>query len=270
MFFEPISVILPAKDASGTIRTAVLSTLQSMHFDDELIIVLDQTDDQTFSKIATIQDPRIQIHRLQGQQSLTKKLNFGMFQSRNAIIARMDADDICLPWRFNAQRTVIGRNSIQLVASTYIAFGTKLRPLPVLPQLPIPLETSDIVSLLVDTNPIAHPTVMFRKSSIIDVGGYRESVAEDLDLWLRVALAGHEIRRIAWPTVLYRFSRRSLSRQADFTSRVLADQELIRLRRELRKASSEFESVLSTLPKLRRMRNRVISKLVRLNLKLNN
>jgi glycosyltransferase involved in cell wall biosynthesis len=269
-FFEPISVILPAKNASETIRTAVFSTLRSMHREDELIVVLDESDWRTFHKLDDVFDPRIHVYRLEGHPSLTYKLNFGIERSRNELIARMDADDICLPWRFGTQRAAFRNTSIKVLSSTYIAFGAELRPFPFLPQLPVPLHSSDISELLVGSNPIAHPTVMFRRSSVLELGGYRESVAEDLDLWLRAAVAGFEMRRIAWPTILYRFSRQSLSRQTNFSRRVSSEPEIIRLREALAIAPSSSTDSSDSFRWQNKLRKKIVLRLAAINLGLNN
>jgi hypothetical protein len=126
----------------------------------------------------------------------------------------MDADDICLPWRFRSQMRALDRGNLDAVFSPIIMFGH--RPYLVQPQAPF--STSPVTSrfelLLVNT--LSHPTALGRRSAFIDAGGYRQVPAEDWDLWIRMVLRGFRLARIALPSILYRRHAQQVSESKDW------------------------------------------------------
>ncbi|MBK9187309.1 MAG: glycosyltransferase family 2 protein [Moraxellaceae bacterium] len=99
-----ISVILPVYNASLFIEQAMRSVLtQSLH-DLELIVINDGSNDDSLAVIERIAaiDTRVKVisHKNKG---LVYSLNEGIEQAQSDWIARMDADDVCLPQRLQAQ-----------------------------------------------------------------------------------------------------------------------------------------------------------------------
>ena len=206
-----VSVILPALRAGKELSRAVHSMLgQLRESQDELVLVTDGDDELTLSTLKTIKDARIKLVLVEPLSTLPTKLNIGLAQAKGEFIARMDADDIALPWRIARQRAFQRKNG-GVVVSTAVVFGSKLRPLPILPQLPITLNHRDFKISLLLTNPAIHPTLFSPKTCIEKVNGYREVPGEDLDLWLRLALEGVPTIRDGLPSILYRYSRSSMS-----------------------------------------------------------
>lgn len=118
-------------------------------------------------------------------RGLVAALNLGLSEARGEFIARMDADDLTLPGRFDAQITFLQENPLfSAVGSQFVEIcmhgkcGRKS-------HLPIRLRNTPWPPLITR---IAHPTVMFRKETVLRVGGYRADFphAEDQDLWLRL------------------------------------------------------------------------------------
>jgi hypothetical protein len=200
---------------------------------DELIVVVSEGDANTLNAILKVRDSRILIVAADGAASFSAKLNLGVLSSRNNLIARMDADDITLPWRFWLQRRAMRSRKYSIYCSTVIVFGASLRPFPMLPQLPIPLTSPEINEQLCFTNPIPHPTVVIRRDVLGELGGYLDKPGEDMDLWLRAAISGIKIKRMAIPTVLYRFSKTSLSRQVSVKKGIEEDPKFHQYRLEL-------------------------------------
>jgi len=230
---EPISVVMSAFESSRTVRLAIRSTLLSLDSFDELIVVVNEGDTKTLEAILRIRDSRILLVNADRAASFSAKLNLGVLKSRNNLIARMDADDITLPWRFWLQRRAMSSGKHAIHCSTVIVFGASLRPLPMLPQLPIPLKSPEVNEQLCFTNPIPHPTVVIRRDVLVELGGYLDKPGEDMDLWLRAALIGVKIRRMAIPTVLYRFSKTSLSRNVSVKKAIEEDPKFQKYRLEL-------------------------------------
>ncbi|MEL6485689.1 MAG: glycosyl transferase family 2, partial [Pseudomonadota bacterium] len=105
--------------------------------------------------------------------------------------ARMDADDIALPDRFEKQIAYLKANrSCVAVGGQVLLIDQDDR---VLCNLPVPHDHPTIDrSHMTSVSAIWHPTAMIRASAIRDIGGYRDAYpsAEDVDLFLRLAEVG--------------------------------------------------------------------------------
>ena len=197
-----ISVLMPVKNGEGTVGSAVRSTLLSLNQDDELLVLDDGSTDRTIEVLDGVSDPRLRVLRRASSRGVSASLNELLGEARGDLIARMDADDICLRWRFPLELRLINSGS-DLVFGGYLRFGT-LESLLRQP-LPIALSNSASTLALLSENPFAHSTGLFRRDVFQALGGYPEQVgAEDYQLWVNAAAAGFQIRRIGTPVVLYR------------------------------------------------------------------
>ncbi len=91
-----ISVILPFRNASNTLRRAIDSILNQTFRNFELILINDGSDDHPIDILSDYDDPRIKIIHLP-TSGIVFSLNHGVHISRGKYIARMDADDYLLP-----------------------------------------------------------------------------------------------------------------------------------------------------------------------------
>jgi hypothetical protein len=89
---------------------------------------------------------------------------------------------------------------------------------------------------------VAHPTMMTHRSTIMELGGYRDVVAEDYDLWLRALLEGKTMLRHWWPQNFYRWSPKSVSRKAAVRERHLIHLRQLRIQL-FKKSNSKFDDV---------------------------
>lgn len=125
----------------------------------------------------------------QEKSNLACALQEGLQACTAPLVARMDADDISLPERFSHQI-----RALQASPDT-LALGTSYRFMNAEGRLGRTVRTprsSQIPKMLCDGSPLAHPTVMFRRREVLEVGGYRAGfdLAEDYDLWLRLSCKG--------------------------------------------------------------------------------
>lgn len=96
-----LSVLLPVRNGVPFLAKAIRSTLGSLDSDDELCVFNDASDDGTESLIRTFKDRRLKVITGDRRIGISRGLNLLLSQANGKFIARMDADDICLPWRFN-------------------------------------------------------------------------------------------------------------------------------------------------------------------------
>ncbi|HBH80927.1 MAG TPA: glycosyltransferase family 2 protein, partial [Nitrospira sp.] len=95
---------MSAYNASGTIDLALRSILAQTYQNWELILVDDGSTDRTAERVLHVKDSRIRfIQESSGNMGLASRLNQCVRLARGEYIARMDADDVAYPQRFERQ-----------------------------------------------------------------------------------------------------------------------------------------------------------------------
>jgi len=202
-----LSVLMPVHNEAEYLTAALDSIVQQTVTDWEMIIVDDGSTDDTPAILAqaAANDHRITVVTLE-RGGLVKALNTGLSRCSAPLLARMDGDDICHPMRFEKQITYLDNHpETGLVACSFQHF-----PRQEIKQGMMSYETwqnslidhSSIMKNLLVESPFVHPSVMFRRSIIDNVNGYRDfGWPEDYDLWLRMADAGTGFARL--PDLLF-------------------------------------------------------------------
>lgn len=177
-----VSVILPVYNTENYIRESVESILAQSLTDFELIIINDASTDNTLKILQEFTDPRIRLVNNEINLHVVRSLNKGIDLASGEFIARMDADDIAHPNRFEAQIKFLQENpDIDICATWVHTFGEKdysHKP---------DVGHEEIKAALLFLNLIIHPSVMFRRRSFSKNGlKYDESFnnAEDYGLWV--------------------------------------------------------------------------------------
>jgi len=99
-----VTVAMSAYNASGTIGLALRSILTQTYQNWELIVVDDGSTDRTAESVLHVKDSRIRfIQEPSGNMGLASRLNQCVRLARGQYVARMDADDIAYPQRFERQ-----------------------------------------------------------------------------------------------------------------------------------------------------------------------
>jgi cellulose synthase/poly-beta-1,6-N-acetylglucosamine synthase-like glycosyltransferase len=141
----------------------------------------------------------------QSHAGIIPTLNEGLKACRAELVARMDADDRSHPHRLEKQLAFMDAHpEVALVGCRVAGFP----PEQVRQGYNIYLEwqnallsEADIRREMFVESPLAHPSVMFRREWVVDLGGYQDNGwAEDYDLWLRLYLAGAHLAKL--PDVL--------------------------------------------------------------------
>jgi glycosyltransferase involved in cell wall biosynthesis len=199
-----ISVVMPVYNAEKDLAAqAIKSILEQDYKNLELIIVEDPSSKNITSTIASFNDPRI-IYLLNPQRtSFAEQINRGIHLGKGAFIARMDADDMAEPCRLSLQYefmkthpeiSVVGSNLKIMMNSEVI--GLRFYP-----------ETHEKIAHQMKLgSAVAHPSVIFRKKDVLEVGGFLPEfgVVADYDLWCRMLLAGKIFYNYQQPLIRYR------------------------------------------------------------------
>lgn len=192
---------MPVRNGAQTIRSAARSVLNGISERSELLVFDDGSTDETLDILQRINDRRIHILQDPDLTGVGPALNLLLQEATHAVVARMDADDISLPWRFTAQLAQLRRGDHQIVFGNVIHFGKHKRPHP---GYPLSAGPPTVNTALLFANPLPHDTLIGEKRHLLNVGGYRDSPAEDYDLWMRLASNGLSIHRSGLPVLLLR------------------------------------------------------------------
>jgi glycosyltransferase involved in cell wall biosynthesis len=115
----------------------------------------------------------------QSRQSLVE-------QAGSELLANIDADDLNHPERLERQVEYMGQNPDVAAASCHYnrvaEDGSFLR------TEMVPLAFDEIIDRLLRPSPLCNSSAIMRRSMVLSAGGYQaRQVAEDYDLWLRLA-----------------------------------------------------------------------------------
>ena len=150
---------------------------------------------------------------LQVNHGLSFALNEGLKACNYDIVARMDTDDICVHDRFEKQLLYFQSHTDVDVLGSY-AYKIDENGEDMHTLIKVPIETN-LINHLIWTCPMNHPTVMFRKSKILSIGGYDPDVGlrqDDYDLWFRCVENGLKLANIPQPLLYYRFFSDSIKK----------------------------------------------------------
>lgn len=206
-----VSVLMPVWNGERHLREAIDSILGQTEPNFEFLIIDDGSTDGTVEIIEGYQDPRIRLIR-QEHEGIVVALNRGVAEARAEWIARMDADDIAYPARFEKQLALVRKNPDAVLCHTQIhIIGEEQYVTPA--GRFVRSESLALLRLCYQT-PIVHPTVMFRKDAFLACGGYLEEErhAEDYGLWGRLVLQGAVVG-CASPLLDFRVHQASISKQ---------------------------------------------------------
>lgn len=137
---------------------------------------------------------------------LALSLNKGIEIAKYELIARMDADDISLPERFMRQVSFLEENKdVCIVATNKIHIDENDKVISYGGMLPRTFR--DTIRAMKYISIICHPSVMFLRSVVKSLDGYRDFPAsQDYDLWLRAISEGLNIGFIDEYLIKYRMS----------------------------------------------------------------
>jgi glycosyltransferase involved in cell wall biosynthesis len=205
-----ISVILPYRDAAGTLVRAVSSLLDGTRADVEVLAVNDNSRDTgpELLHALAMRDGRIRPLMAVGR-GLVAALTQGLEAARGTYIARMDADDVSMPGRLDAQAAWLDARPETGVVGGRVDFGgdaATAAGYALHVDWCNALRTHDDIALArFVESPLVHPSVMFRRALVAAHGGYRDGpFPEDYELWLRWLDAGVRMEKI--PRTVLRWS----------------------------------------------------------------
>jgi glycosyltransferase involved in cell wall biosynthesis len=199
-----ISVVMAVRNCDRHVRESIGSILQQTLADFEFIIVDDASSDATPAILAEYadHDARIRILTNSVNLGLAESLNLGLEIAKGSYIARHDADDIAMPWRFEVQFDFLEQHpEYFLCGGTAVGIGGSGK---LFGHLKKPIGEKAVFKALTTEmrNLVIHPSMMFRNEPRVR---YRRGFvyAQDYDLLLNLLTKGLRIFNL--PQVLLRY-----------------------------------------------------------------
>lgn len=207
-----ISVIMSVYNGETYLEEAIESVRQQTFQNWELIVINDCSTDSTADILAALaaKDARIKVHPNEVNLKLPKSLNKAISLSEGKYIARMDADDICLPDRLEKQFRFMEENPHVSLSScrfmtvkngVYMSGGAGGR-----------CDFDALRAMLLTINPILHPGVI-AKAEVLRQYNYDTTLTctEDLELWTRLVLNHQTIEILPECLLIYRLHDKQIT-----------------------------------------------------------
>jgi glycosyltransferase involved in cell wall biosynthesis len=211
---------MPVYNGAKYLKEAINSVLAQTYNSFEFIIINDGSTDHSEDIIKSFTDERIKYIKNE-HMGLIDSLNLGIKKSLGEYIARFDADDICEPNRLEEQIKFFKDNpQMALVgswATTINEDGIKTGELKYPPR-----DWQKIKNYSLLHNPFIHPTVMFKRVLIDEVGSYDKKFkhTEDYELWTRI-IYKYPCVNIPLPLIKYRVHNNQITKKKNAKMRLL-------------------------------------------------
>lgn len=209
-----VSVVMPVYNAETTVVKALDSLRAQTSAPFEIIVVNDGSTDGT-AKLLKKQSGITLINR--PHRGIVPALNDALGASSGEYIARMDADDLCRPRRFEKQAALLSENPDIGVAGCRVGFGgdkEEQAGYSTYVDWINGLDTPERIAVnrFVES-PLAHPSVMFRRELVKQFGAYRNGpFPEDYELWLRWMSRGVRVGKVDEELLIWNDPPERLSR----------------------------------------------------------
>lgn len=222
-----VSVIMPIYNAEKYLALSIGSIIEQTFDDWELICVNDGSRDASGKFLQRLAKTETRLRLIEQENlGLVAALQNGIAQAQGTFLARMDADDIAMPERFEKQiRYLHEHPDVAVVGGAALEVDEDGDPLRLTRY---PNDHNQLVHrLLHRETALIHPSVMIRHEILKMTGGYRSKFqwVEDHDLWLRISKLG-KLANLPDVVLAYRQHASSICWQRSNSQRELMNQLL--------------------------------------------
>lgn len=205
-----ISVVMPFYNREKFLDETVQSVLNQTFEDFEFIAVDDASTDNSGKIVERYakKDARIKIIQNTKNKGISYSRNRGMKIAQADLIAVVDSDDINMPKRFEKQFVFMQKHPEISIVGTHarvIDGGGEITG----EEIKYFTTSEDVDKTFFHLGPFLQPTTMYKKSDILEIGGYRGeyTLIDDMDLYFRLLFCGKQGINI--PEFLVNYRRHS-------------------------------------------------------------
>jgi glycosyltransferase involved in cell wall biosynthesis len=184
-----VSIVLPAFNRAGYLRSAIESVLAQSLKSWEMIVADDGSGPEAAEYLRGLGDPRIRVLGLPHSGNPSVARNAALRDARGTYVAFLDSDDLWAPNKLEVQTTALRARAQSRWSFTNVdwidAAGDLIRPR----ENFVPREGRIEEALLTFDAYVALPTVLVERRLLDEAGLFDEELrfGEDYDLWLRLA-----------------------------------------------------------------------------------
>lgn len=215
---ENYSVLLSLyyKEKPQNLREALLSVFQQTKPSNDVVLVEDGVVGSELESVVNEFEaayPELHVVRFKENRGLGHALNDGIKACKNELVARMDTDDICKPYRMEQQLAVMESHPEYGMVSSWIDEFIKDKE-HVISVRKLPEFPDEVLAYAKKRCPVNHPAVMYRRSEVLAVGGYQTKYfPEDYFLWIKMLMNGCKIYNIQESLLWFRYDPSTFDRR---------------------------------------------------------
>lgn len=203
-----ISVVMPSYNHAAFIGQAVESVLAQSCKELELIVVDNNSSDNTDDVLAGFRDPRLKVVKYSNGGVIAASRNRGIKDASGEYVAFIDSDDVWLPGKLAAQLGALRANpSAAMAYSRFRLLSGKDASREIYPKEKL-CKSGHIFNAVYSRQFLACSGVIVRKAALDAAGGFDESpelfAVEDTDLWIRLSAGAEALLSSREPLFLYR------------------------------------------------------------------
>ena len=255
-----ISIVMPVHNGDKFIGETITSVLNSTISNYEFLIINDGSTDNTEKIIKSFSDKRIKYFK-KSNSGIAETLNYGLKKASHEIIARIDSDDLIFPDRLLKQLNYFKKNKVDILGSNAILINDRNFEFG---KTFFPTEHNQIKKKLENfICPILHPSVMYKKSKVLQFGGYKENYADDYELWLRM-LKSCVFSNLKEPLIYLRKHSNNLSSKKTLQTQTIIVESLIKyfeFKGEIKEVKKDYiqskSELITTLKKGESIQNKI-------------
>lgn len=194
------------------LKDSINSILKQNYKNFEFIIVDDNPKSisiKSYLQNVFKKDNRIKVYFNKRNIGAMKSANRAMKHSHGKYIARMDADDIAYPNRLGVQLQFCIKNNLDFCSCNFSFTKDGSKQFFVYSKTL--LDENKIQHLMNYTNPATGPTLFFKRNPVEKIGGYRNLLAEDYDLAVRMIVNGYKVGYLSLSLIYKRYRQNGLS-----------------------------------------------------------
>lgn len=219
-----LTVVVPIykNNDAQQLRASLDSILRQTLLPNEILVVADgpvsaelEQVVSSFKFLVSSKNLPIEVNyqKFEQNEGLGETMRKAVLVAKGDYIARMDADDICLPNRFENQMKRFEEDpTLSVVGGQIAEFDGDVNN--ITGRRVVPLEHEEIVSYMKSRNGMNHVTTILKKKELIYSGNYQPFfLLEDYYLWIRMIQCGCRFKNINEDVVLVRAGKEQMDRR---------------------------------------------------------
>ena len=168
-----LTVLMTVYNGEPYLKQAVASILNQTYKKFNFYILDNASSDNSTEIIKSFNDKRIKLIKLSSNIGQTRALNLGLKMIKTKYTARMDADDIALPTRFEKQiKYFINNPNVSIVGTNHFIIDKNNKKIGFY-NWPKTNQEYGFSIIIKGQTPVGHPMVMFKTKEIVKLGGYK-------------------------------------------------------------------------------------------------